>query len=638
MKKALFLCAIISVFAGGIQAQVSQEGLPISMREDLNKEVPVMLLEAPLIADEHTDEKNGNIYEYARSIYCDISPENAGVWETLADGSKVWRLSIASEGALALGLYYDAFWIPSNGELFVYNEDKTQIIGKFTSQNNHESGLFANELIQGNFLTLEYHQKGEGMPILHINEVAYAFRGVKQLFEARGFGDSDDCQVNINCSEGDEWQDVKRAACRISVKTGNMYGWCSGSLINNTAEDCTPYVLTADHCAFDDAGNQSSNADHNQWIFYFNFEAEECENPNSSPGSNTITGCSVKAYSSAIGGINGNIGSTSDFYLVELNEIIPHSYGAYMAGWNRSTTASSSGVSIHHPSGDIKKISTYTSTLGSAAWQGWGNSHWRVSWVSTENGHGVTEGGSSGSPIFNANKQIIGDLSGGSSYCNFTSGQDLYGKFSHSWDQTGASSTARLKPWLDPENTGVMYMEGKTCGTSFFADFEANITHVITGGTTTFSYTGTDNPTAYNWVFYGGDPITSDAVSPTVTYANDGNFTAKLVAELDDEESTILKAAYIEVSPNGEVESNVEELELEHHLFPNPTTGLVYIALNKQSPTLVNIYDIVGNKIYETTITNETASIDLSKYADGVYLVELISEHQKSTEQVILNR
>ena len=636
MKKALFLCAMITLTLG-LKAQINQGGVPVSFTENLSSDIPVEELTAPFIEAQKDTEKNGTMYEYARSIECDITPRTHGTWTTLSDGSKLWRLSIKSEGAQALGLYYDAFWIPSNGQLFVYNEDKTQVIGAFTNQNNHESGLFANELIQGEVVTLEYHQKGEGMPIMHINEVAYAYRDVNHLFEMRDFGDSDDCEVNINCSEGDDWQLIKRSACRISIKAGNMYGWCSGALINTTAEDCTPYVLTADHCGYG-SSSYASSADHNQWIFYFNYEADDCENPSSSPASNSLTGCSVRSYSGAVGGVNGNIGGTSDFYLVELNNEVPYEVGAFMAGWNRSNTASTSGTSIHHPSGDIKKISTYTQTLTNGAWQGGGNTHWRVRWAGTDNGHGVTEGGSSGSPIFNAAGQIIGDLSGGASYCSNTNGQDLYGKLYHSWDQGGTADDERLKPWLDPTNSGAISLDGKVCGTSFFADFEASITNVITGGTTTFSYAGTGNPTAYSWVFYGGNPITSTDENPVVTYANDGNYTAKLTAESGMDESTEIKSAYITVSPDGEVESSVIESENTLSLFPNPTSGVVYLAISNNKLANIKVYDVVGNTIYNSLLTTETIAIDLQDRPNGVYFIEVMSNNRKTVQKVILNR
>ena len=117
-------------------------------------------------------------------------------------------------------------------------------MGAYT-KNNHKSNVFAIELLQGSDAVIEYEAplENEKLAKLIITELNYAYRGVNQLFNSRDFGDSDYCQVNINCSpEGDSWQDEK-AACRISIKAGFSYGWCSGSLINNTANNCTPMFL-----------------------------------------------------------------------------------------------------------------------------------------------------------------------------------------------------------------------------------------------------------------------------------------------------------------------------------------------------------------------------------------------------------
>ena len=473
MRKSLLivLCILVSQFSF---SQISSDGIPVSFSQTLSREVPTVELVAPnIITLEKEDNDNalkGKPYRYAIQLDSDIDPSKDGLWETLENDIRVWRVNIKSEGAQALGLYYDAFWLPSNGNLFIYNSDKTKLLGAYTNANNHESGFFANEIIEDSELTLEYVQKGEGQPIIHINQVSYAYRSINKAKSVSGFGDSESCQVNVNCSpEGDDWQDVKRAVCRISIKIGGNSYWCSGSFINNTAQNCKPYILTADHCTFDDDNNAyATTNDMNQWLFYFNYEASECESPNSSPSSNTMTGCSKISNSSATGSISG----TSDFHLIELNNEPPYDYGLFAAGWNRANSASTNGVGIHHPAGDIKKISRYTQSATSSGYD------WRVKWASTDNGHGVTEGGSSGSPLLNANKQIVGDLSTGSSACSpafLLNGSDFYGKFSYSWDQNGNTSNRQLKPWLDPSNSGVTTLDGKVCGTSLFSNSKHRI-------------------------------------------------------------------------------------------------------------------------------------------------------------------
>ncbi len=177
----------------------------------------------------------------------------------------------------------------------------------------------------------------------------------------------------------------------------------------------------------------------------------------------------VGASKIAQGGNRGYTGS--DFYLVRLNQPVPNEYNPYFNGWSAIDEASSDGVTIHHPEGDIKKISVYTTPVQTSTWPGGSGiqSHWKVFWVQTENGWGVTEGGSSGSPLFNSQGKIIGSLTGGYAACEASGGTgpdqpDFYGKFSYHWQSNGNSDTAMLKPWLDPDNTGITQLEGKLLG------------------------------------------------------------------------------------------------------------------------------------------------------------------------------
>jgi hypothetical protein len=218
------------------------------------------------------------------------------------------------------------------------------------------------------------------------------------------------------------------------------------------------------HCGVD-----ATAANMTQWKFYFKYEAPSCINPSTAGTLDDyfITGCLRIADSGDNGGDSG-----SDFLLVKLgsstNEatIITNlksaNFSAYWNGWNANTAATTGGVGIHHPAGDIKKISTFSGTSVSAGWNVNGLlSHWRQSWTSNSNGHGVTEGGSSGSPLFNNSQgYIIGTLTGGSSSCNSPTSPDFYGKMSYHWTSNGTANNLRLKPWLDPTNSGVLTLAG----------------------------------------------------------------------------------------------------------------------------------------------------------------------------------
>jgi hypothetical protein len=107
---------------------------------------------------------------------------------------------------------------------------------------------------------------------------------------------------------------------------------------------------------------------------------------------------------------------------------------------------------VHHPGGDIMKV-CYDFDAPSLLDTEEGEFVWDIqSWDI-----GITEGGSSGSPLLDNHARIIGQLWRGGSGCNGNEsnfGGDQYGRLGKSWD-TGTTAETRLKEWLDPANTGV---------------------------------------------------------------------------------------------------------------------------------------------------------------------------------------
>lgn len=376
-----------------------------------------------------------------------IDAYNSGTFDYLANDDIIWRLKIKSKDAKALNALFDYFNIPNGVKLFIYNPDKSIVLGAYTNELNNKDNVLAIQALPGEEIILEFNIPNyiTDYSFFHLGEICYIYRDV--LFEKS----SGACNVNVACSEGANWTNQKNGVAKIQLRAGSYYYLCTGSLVNNTNSDCTPYFLTADHC-----GYESSTSDLNYWVFYFNYEATTCSGTIPQFSNHTVTGCTLVA--------SDNYGATytgSDFYLVKLKYNVPATYNPYYNGWSRSTSASTSGVGIHHPDGDIKKISTYQNTLSSGF-----TTHWSVRWVATANGHGVTEGGSSGSPLFNSNGKIIGTLTGGSSDCSATDQPDYYGKFSYHWASNGSTSDKQLKPWLDPNNSNPTEINGRgVCGT-----------------------------------------------------------------------------------------------------------------------------------------------------------------------------
>lgn len=408
------------------------------------------------------DEKDGNMPRFARTIATNIDLRHSGTWTTLDGGGRLWQCKISSPGALALIPCFDRFFIPSGAMLHVYTPDREEVIGAFTSINNPANGRYNTGLVHGDQCILEYYEPAEvaGAGILHINEIGHAYRMVPKRKSSRSFGDAASCEVNVACSEGAAWQDQKNAVVRMLVKLGNEFGWCSATLMNNVNQDCTPYILSADHCYQNGNNNYvaATAADMDQWVFYFNYESVTCANPaaEGTLASHFLVGCIFMAASQDNGGDNG-----SDFVLVRMNSYVPALYHPYYAGWSRLDVTSTSGVCIHQPNADIKKISTYSNPLIPSHWGTLTlNTHWQVQWDVTTNGDGVTEPGSSGAPIFNSNKLVIGHLTGGSSSCQGPNNNDLFGKVSYDWSSNGSTADKHLSTYLDPNGSGATTLSG----------------------------------------------------------------------------------------------------------------------------------------------------------------------------------
>lgn len=457
-----------------LHAQVSEGGLPPSFQFATNLrsqeqavQVPVNFSVEDLKAVDAWRVSQGAPLAIAKVIDTDLSIEKSGDWVTLPDGQKVWQLHLQAPDAIALLLYYSDFYIPEGGKLFIYNIDKSQVLGAYTNRTHPRNGPFATELIAGDEIILEYvPAPSEEQPAIRISGVGYGYNHLYVVADPKSRrGElSGSCMVNINCEEGDEWQLQKKGVCQTIQRIGEDGYICSGSLVNNTAKDMKPYILSAFHCSQSMDGTvESTDEELLQWMFIFHHEHVGCDNSSPIYTPKTLVGCTRKAAIPIEGG--------SDGLLLLLNENIPADYDVFFNGWNLTNTPATSGVGIHHPAGDYMKISTFGKyPAESASWNKSDNdqtgalsAHWNVTFDETPNGHGVTEGGSSGSPLFNQDGLIVGTLSGSNSECNFPDGLNLYGKLANHWNKySNKDSISRMDVWLDPLNSGATTLGGMT--------------------------------------------------------------------------------------------------------------------------------------------------------------------------------
>lgn len=534
----------------GLQIGVwAQQSLAHTSKLELPKEVPTLALQTPdlgaLAAEDILRDKQGVLYRIGVALPAHLTPQNSGLWTTNADGSRTWQMVISAPGAEALSYLFEKFVLHGGSTLRIQNLGGQDVHPLLTSADVEAHQMQNAALCGGSKHVLTLTEPAYTTPSeIYIDRVMYNYRSTGFEVEEK-INESDPCEVNINCSPvGDAWQDEKRGVARIYLVEGNQAGWCSGSLINNTAQDCKPYFLTALHC-----GVSATAANMNQWKFYFRYEAAACTNPTAvgTLASYFVTGC-LRIADAADGG--GNSGS--DFLLVKLgnannentviNNLKSANLNAYWNGWNASTSPSTGGVSIHHPAGDIKKISTFSGNTVSTQWGSATGSHWRVTWTANANGHGVTEGGSSGSPLFDNTGNIIGTLTGGSSYCTALSAPDQYGKMAFHWTNNGTTAIEQLKPWLDPANLNVLVFGGSadpctpTTPVAPVANFVASATNVSPGTTVSFTDLSTGIPTSWawsvspatGWSYAGGTNASTQ--NPQIVFNTVGQYTVSLTA------------------------------------------------------------------------------------------------------------
>lgn len=436
--------------AFNVFAQRQDNSMPISWANNQNQKnnIKVLKIERPEVKPASKEQDKALQFAEVVDLNSDFFEMAT---KTELGNTNLYQLEINAPGAKSIGLNFTLFKTSKNGKLWVYNPDNMHVRGGFHSSLNKNAETFATAPVKGERLMVEYAAPvGENSEAkIVIQSVLYGYEDIFGLMQARNFGSSGGCNININCPEGDDWQLHKRAVAMIL--TANNSRICTGALINNHNHDGTPYFLTARHC------NVQSNA-----IVMFNYESPDCGNIDGNTAQ-TLQGCEKVAE-----------WAPSDFTLLKLLDSPPLEYTTYFSGWSATPEPKFSAATIHHPRGDIKKISMDDNQLDIAVYSGADTTrnHWKINtWEK-----GTTEPGSSGSPLFDINKRIIGQLHGGMATCA-NSINDYYGMFAYSWTGGGQPENS-LQPWLDPNYTGVLECDGFNPNLSLF-DNDLSITKAV---------------------------------------------------------------------------------------------------------------------------------------------------------------
>ena len=438
-----------------VASQLSHGGRPLPLMNQLKSEIPVIdVSQLPSRLNIHEEQpafvnKKALIFAENHNVY--ITPEKDGTWVNHSSGYRIWILGIHSPGAASLGMIFSHYRLNKGTRVFVFNKNQSAIIGSLTSENNKYNGVLPVAHIPGDYIIiqLEVPENQVDYGNLEVGTIAHGYDYGDQANRLKDqyFGKSGDCNIDINCPAGDDFQVIKRSVCRIIISSSKR---CTGNLINNTNQDGKPYVLTAAHCI-------GSQTEATSAIFLFNYESPVCNGPDV-PAEDMISGSTLLATGDTLGD-KANIDSL-DFSLVELSVSPPDSFNVYFAGWNRDSDPSAYTATIHHPRGDVKKIafdndppeSSYHKEDYYPEYVLY--SHWRIlRWDSA-----TTEFGSSGGALLDPQHRIIGLLTGGEAYCD-NPVNDYFTRFDYSWDYYN-DPLRSLKPWLDPAGTGVAALDG----------------------------------------------------------------------------------------------------------------------------------------------------------------------------------
>lgn len=658
MKKYILITAILFFPFSILYGQITTEEDPISFGRNIpaltrsgNTQKVLPPLDMDIIEKEDVeDEANGIPPRFGFRHQVNFNLNNSGEWITLANGDRLWRLSISCPDALSINLLYDQFWLPDGAKFFIYTPDYSKSIGAVTAANNkgERDNIrgFATEIMYGDQVILEYYIPCEVNEVGVIS-IAYVVHGYRYIFigenSAKDFGDSyPNCHNNVNCSGNYKWKKEKDAIALIVVAGHRA---CTGALINTTADDYRPYLLTAEHCLDNTALTAYSHLDF--WSFCWHYESPDCTSTD--PGLRPV-------FYSTSGGEVLSYNTLTDFALIELhedprnkNKVTP-----FYLGWDRMEYSTAGGfgtggVGIHHPKGDIKKISFADQMENDPFLRSWDNggtslpnTHWRVRFI-----NGTAEGGSSGSPFINDELRVIGQLHGGDTSCDVPLNK-YYGKLNVSWD-TDPNTERQLKYWLDPNNTGLMTYNG-----TFECDGNVTISNKsynsgandteegcrITVSNTTFNNNSTVN-------FYAQEKI----VLNTGTKANGGSLVRFMVKGnqdrgrdngRSDDKSLVSTETIDELDDNNYMstpfESSIDKqssTNTEITIFPNPNSGSFTISTTSgEDIQQVEIINLLGQVIYQESFQNST--INIPNGAKGTFFVRITTLTNTVVKKIIV--
>jgi lysyl endopeptidase len=527
-----------------------------------------------------------------------------GRWSPMKGGRLRWSRSLAAPGARSIDLHFSQLQLPTGAELHLVGEGEgnRRVIRADELAGN---GAFHSPYVLGERVRLEVIVPAALRDQVRLR-LAHATHGYRGLFERDSLEKSGSCNVDVACPAGTGWDDQIDAVGHYTFSDGASSYVCTGTLMANTASTATPYFLTANHC-------MSAQATASTIVVYWNYQSATCRTPGSA-SSGTPLSRTIATHNQS-GSTLVATNAASDFTLLRLNSNVPAGADAFFSGWDATGATPTSAAGIHHPAGHEKRIAIDSDALQVTGYGGGaGSTHWRiVDW-----NEGTTEGGSSGSGLWNQNKRLVGQLHGGSAACG-NDLSDYYGRLSVSWTGGGTAAT-RLRDHLDPGNTATSIPGYRTPGSGGNVAPVANFSFVVAGLGATFTDSSTDSDgsiASRSWTF--GDGGTSSAANPVRAYVAPGTYTVTLtVTDNGGLTHSTSKSVTVAASIDTVFRSGFENAGSASQTYGNATDVAISDGATSDSP--IAVAGRTGN-----APANASVSVDIVHTYQGDLRVDLVA-------------
>jgi len=441
MKKQflkILILAIVFVSKLTVIAQPAEPGIPLGVSSQLStSSLPIIQLPFVNNSDHFgSDTCKSCGYKYGIDVV-----SNFDFWENSQkliisnSNIEIYRIKVKSPTAEGLQIIFSHFELTETEKMYIYSPfNPNRYFGAYSMHNNKNNHSFVSDIIDSNELIIEINRNSL-QPIKGILKVQ---KFVHVLKNRNRFGLAFGCHTNAICAPTyndfcNEIRSVVKFSWHRTVPNNSNpdTGWflCSGTVLKTTSNGFDPIIITAQHCV--DNGDENQN-----WVAWFNFQSNICNPSNNGNDRMTVTGIDVVVT-------DHDPDDCPDIAIIRLREEIPLQYNPFFSGWTSlNLSFPQTGTAIHHPRGDLKKVSIgqITNPIFKTCL--------KVDWT-----QGLTEGGSSGSGLFVSNKLLVAVLSHGDNSTCANTGKDFYSTIRKSWN--------KLHPTLSPNDEEVVAVFGQ---------------------------------------------------------------------------------------------------------------------------------------------------------------------------------